>query len=69
MALGLPASRESEEVLMLETRTHFEQVPLETVRKIVKEQLRRERIAEYAKGTKQDLPNDLADTAPKARIL
>ena len=43
---------------MLEPKTHFEQVPLETVRKIVEEQIRRERMTEQDQGT---LPRTLED--------
>jgi cobalamin biosynthesis protein CobD/CbiB len=35
---------------MLERKTHFEQVPLETVRKIVEEQVRRETSAKQKQG-------------------
>jgi uncharacterized protein YheU (UPF0270 family) len=38
---------------MLEPRTHFEQIPLETVRKIVEEQIQRETAAEQDPGTKE----------------
>jgi hypothetical protein len=38
---------------MLQTKTHFEQVSLEIVRKIVENQIRREQEAEQAYGTKQ----------------
>lgn len=38
---------------MLEPKTHFEQVSLETVRKIVEEQIRRETTARQAQGTKK----------------
>jgi predicted type IV restriction endonuclease len=41
MTCGLLASR-CREILMLRFKTHFEQVPLETVRKIVREQIQRE---------------------------
>jgi hypothetical protein len=43
---------------MLKTKTHFEQVPLETVRKIVEEQIRRERTTEQDQGT---VPRTLED--------
>jgi hypothetical protein len=36
------------------SKTHFEQVPLELVRKIVEEQILREQAAEQARGTKQE---------------
>ena len=42
MTSGLIAFRWWKEVPMLKSRTHFEQVPLATVRKIIKEQLQRE---------------------------
>ncbi len=38
---------------MLRLKTHFEQVPLEVVRKIVEDQVRLEQAAEQARGTKQ----------------
>jgi hypothetical protein len=38
---------------MLEPRTHFEQVPLQIVRKIVKEQMRREIAAGQTQKTKK----------------
>jgi len=38
---------------MLEPKTHFEQVPLEIVRKIVEEQVRREKATEQDEGTKK----------------
>jgi hypothetical protein len=38
---------------MLKTKTHFEQVPLETVRKIVEEQILRETATEQNRGTRQ----------------
>jgi hypothetical protein len=38
---------------MLEPKTHFEQVSLEIVRKIVQEQVRREKAAEQDRGTKK----------------
>jgi len=45
---------------MLEPRTHFEQIPLETVRKIVEEQIRREIAAEQDQGIKREtLEKDL----------
>ncbi len=53
---------------MLKTRTHFEQIPLETVRKIIEAQLRRETIVEQAQETKQDSLSDLTDRAPKTII-
>jgi hypothetical protein len=48
---------------MLEQRTHFEQIPLEIVRMIVEEQIRRETAAEEAQTTKkQTLKEDLLGT-------
>lgn len=38
---------------MLEPRTHFEQVPLEIVRKILEEQIRREKVAQQDQSTKK----------------
>ena len=38
---------------MLEPKTHFEQVPLEIVRKIVEEQIRRETTTEQNQGVKK----------------
>jgi hypothetical protein len=38
---------------MLEPKTHFEQIPLETVRKIVEEQIQREIAAEQDQGTEE----------------
>ena len=38
---------------MLEPKTHFEEVPLEIVRKIVEEQIRQETTANGAQGTKK----------------
>jgi hypothetical protein len=38
---------------MLEPKTHFEQVPIEVVRKIVEEQIRREITTEQDQGTKK----------------
>jgi hypothetical protein len=38
---------------MLEPKTHFEQVPLEIVRKILEEQIRREATATQAQGIKK----------------
>ena len=40
---------------MLEPRTHFEQIPLEIVRKIVEEQMQREIAAERTQGTKEKM--------------
>lgn len=39
---------------MLEPRTHFEQISLEIVRKIVEEQIRRETAAEQDQGTNRE---------------
>ena len=44
---------------MLKPKTHFEQVPLEIVRKIVKEQIRRETTTEQDQGTMQRTLEDL----------
>jgi hypothetical protein len=41
------------------SKTHFEQVPLELVRKIVEEQIRREQAAEQARGTKQETQEEV----------
>jgi hypothetical protein len=38
---------------MFKTRTHFEQVPLETVRKIIEEQIRRETTTNEDQGTQK----------------
>lgn len=38
---------------MLKPKTHFEQVPLEFVQKIVEEQVRREEAAERDRGTRK----------------
>jgi len=38
---------------MLSAKTHFQQVSLEIVRKIVEEQIRRETAAEQAQGAKE----------------
>jgi hypothetical protein len=38
---------------MLQTKTHFEQIPLEIVRKIVEEQIRRETATEQDQRTKK----------------
>jgi (2Fe-2S) ferredoxin len=55
MTSGLIGFRWWKEVPMLKNRTHFEQVPLETVRKIVKEQLQREaRIADEIEGERPE---------------
>ena len=44
---------------MLMSKTHFEQVPLELVRKIVEEQILREQAAEQARGTKQETQEEV----------
>jgi len=44
---------------MLKAKTHFEQVPLETVRKIVEEQIRRETTTEPDQGTMRRTLEDL----------
>jgi hypothetical protein len=38
---------------MLQPKTHFEQVPLELVRKILEEQIQRESATEWTQGTKK----------------
>jgi hypothetical protein len=48
---------------MLRLKTHFEQVPLEVIRKIVEEQIRREATTEQDQGPKNEkLENDLFGT-------
>jgi CRP-like cAMP-binding protein len=59
---------------MLKTKTHFEQVPLETVRKIVEEQILRETTTEQNQGTRQqrtleDLFGAQEQTMAKLRAL
>ena len=44
---------------MLQPRTHFEQIPLEIVRKIVEEQIRGETTTEQNQGTMQRTLEDL----------
>lgn len=44
---------------MLKPETHFEQVPLEIVRKIVKEQIQRETTPEKDQGTEKRTLEDL----------
>ena len=44
---------------MLKPKTHFEQVPLEIVRKIVEEQIRGETTTEQDQGTMQRTLEDL----------
>jgi len=47
---------------MLEPRTHFEQVPLEIVRKIVEEQIQREKTAKQNQSTnKKTLEEELLE--------
>ena len=47
---------------MLQPKTHFEQVPMEVVRKIVEEQIRREIETEHDQGIKKKtLEEDLLD--------
>jgi hypothetical protein len=53
-ASGLLVSGPSEGVQMLEPKTHFEQVPLEVIRKIVEEQILREATTEQDQGTKKE---------------
>jgi hypothetical protein len=52
MTLGLVASRCFEGVAMVKPRTHFEQVPLEVVKKIVEEKAEREQTAERRRAIK-----------------
>jgi len=54
---------------MLKARTHFEQVPLEVVRKIIEEQLRREKTVGQSQVTNKDVLNNLADAVPELLIL
>jgi hypothetical protein len=56
---GLLASRRTEGVAVLMSKTHFEQISLEIVRKIVEEQTRREQGAERARGTKQETQEEV----------
>jgi hypothetical protein len=59
---GLLAFSWSEGVPMLQPKTHFEQVPMEVVRKIVEEQIRREIETEQDQGIKKKtLEEDLLD--------
>jgi hypothetical protein len=44
---------------MLEPKTHFEQVPIEIVRKMVEEQIRRETATEQDEGTMRRTLEDL----------
>jgi hypothetical protein len=44
---------------MLASKTHFEQIPLELVRKIVEEQIRREKTTEQDQGTGKRTLEDL----------
>lgn len=46
---------------MLEPKTHFEQVPIEVVRKIVEEQIRREITTEQDRGIKKTLEDGLLE--------
>ena len=52
---------------MLNLKTHFEQIPLETVRKMVEEQMRREPPAEQYRGPKKKLLAD-DDLAPQKHL-
>jgi hypothetical protein len=53
---------------MLQPKTHFEQVPLEIVRKIVEEQIQREAMTEQTQGTKKKtLEEDLLAYRPVLR--
>jgi hypothetical protein len=56
---ALLACRWTKGVTMLQLKTHFEQVPLETVRKIVAEQVRREQAAELARETNQKTEEEI----------
>jgi hypothetical protein len=58
MAPGLLAFWCSEGVAMLNPKTHFEQVPLEFVQRIVEEQVRREEAAKPDPGTRKNKPSD-----------
>jgi hypothetical protein len=53
MTSGLLAFSRTEGVAVLMSKTYFEQVSLETVRKIVEAQIRREQAAERDRATKQ----------------
>jgi hypothetical protein len=55
---ALLACRWTRGVTMLQLKTHFEQVPLETVRKIVAEQIRRKQAAELARETNQNIQEE-----------
>ena len=60
---GLLAFSWSEGVPMLQPKTHFEQVPIEVVRKIVEEQIRGEITTEQDRGIKKKtLEEDLLET-------
>jgi hypothetical protein len=50
---------------MLEPKTHFEQVPMEVVRKIVEEQMRREITTEQDRGIKKKMLEDDLLEAPE----
>jgi len=54
---------------MLQTKTHFEQIPLEIVRRIVEEQICRETATEQDQRTKKKTLEDLfgAQEQPMAR--
>jgi hypothetical protein len=54
---------------MLKPKTHFEQVPLETVKKIVEEQIRRETTIERSQGNDKNALHNLTDAVPELPIL
>jgi hypothetical protein len=66
MAPGLLAFGCSEGVAMLKPKIHFEQVPLELVRKIVEEQLRREKAGEQDPGARK---NRLSDSGKRIHLV
>jgi len=53
---------------MLQLKTHFEQVPLKTVRKIVAEQIRREQAAELARETNQNIQEETLVEIPESQM-
>jgi len=53
---------------MLQLKTHFEQVPLETVRKIVAEQIQREQAAELARETNQNMQKEALVEVPESQM-
>lgn len=52
MSFGLLRSVQQEGGAMLRPKTHFEQVPLEVVKKIVAEQIKKEELAERTANRK-----------------